>query len=331
MINHYIIYKILQAGITINNKRHISIQNVQVSKKFNTSDIIFITANNRTEKQEKISKLLLNTLPFFINSTTRTIGSNFLLERLIEKYEIELNCNLSLKSCLYSSHLNIAFSKEQKEEIQEIYNSFKPEFISLKYWNNDFIRLLEEQNNTEERIKIIKKQLKSKRLIQCPEPPKKPKKKQKIYLNIESTGINETSEIVQLSITKLNGDILFNELIKPNQPIEEGATYVNGLKNNMLNDCRTWKEIAPEVKKILKNKIIFSYKSDFDKRLIQQSSLFNNVDFNVDDYHFLNTKDYLNPAHIVGKEQREEIAGQSQKDKDYYENENSWKNYYENY
>lgn len=90
MINYYIIYKILQSGITINNKRHISIQNVQVSKKFNTSDIIFITANNRTEKQEKIAKALLNTLPFFINSTTRTEGSNFLLERLIKKYEIEL-------------------------------------------------------------------------------------------------------------------------------------------------------------------------------------------------------------------------------------------------
>lgn len=321
MINYYIIYKILQSGITINNKRHISIQNVQVSKKFNTSDIIFITANNRTEKQEKIAKALLNTLPFFINSTTRTEGSNFLLERLIKKYEIELNCNLSLKSCLYSSHLNVGFSKEQKEEIQEIYNSFKPEFISLKYWNNDFIRLLESQDNTEERIKIIKKQRKSKRLIQCPQAPKKPKKREKLYLNIESTGINETSEIVQLSITKSNGDILFNELIKPNQLIEEEATYVHGLKNNMLNDCRTWKEIAPEIKKILKDKVIFAYKASFDKRLIQQSSLINNADFNTDDYYFTDAQDYLNPAHVVGKEQREEkIGDQSQKDKDYYEN-----------
>lgn len=315
------IYKILENGITINSKRHIAIKNIQVSKKFDTTDIFFIEANNRTEKQEKIAEVLLQTLPFFINSTTRTIGSNFLLERLIKKYEIELNCRLSLKSCLYSSHLNIAFSKEQKEEIQEIYNSFKPDFISLKCWNNDFIRLLESQNNTEERIKIIKKQRKAKKLLQCPEAPKKPKKKEKIYLNIESTGISETSEIVQLSITKYNGDILFNELIKPSKQIERNATYTNGLTNEMLENCRTWKEIAPEIKKILKGKVIFAYKASFDKRLIQQSSLINNVDFNTDDYYFTDAQDYLNPAHVVGKEQREEkIGGQSQKDKDYYEN-----------
>jgi len=92
------IYKILENGITINTNRHIAVRNTQVSKKFDTSDILFIQARHKTEKQEKISKLLLQTLPFFINSTTRTIGSNFLLERLIEKYEMELNCKLSLKS-----------------------------------------------------------------------------------------------------------------------------------------------------------------------------------------------------------------------------------------
>jgi len=73
-------------------------------------------------------------------------------------------------------------------------------------------------------------------------------------------------------------------------------------------------------KKILKDKIIYAYKSDFDKRLIQQSSIIHNVDFNVDDYCFADTTDYLNYAHTAGKEQRENIAGQSQKDKDYYEN-----------
>jgi len=314
------IFRILQTGITINRKRHIALQNVQVSKKWITTDILFIEASNKTEKQEKIARRLLNTLPFSIYANTRTEGSNFLLERLIERYEINLSCNLSLKSCLYSAHLQDAFSKDQKEEIQEIYNSFKPDFISLKYWNNDFIRLLESQDNTEERIKIIKKQIKSKRLLQCPEAPKKPKKREKLYLNIESTGISDNAEIVQLSITKPDNTILFNELIKPSQQIEKDATYIHGLTNEMLENCRTWKEIAPEVKKILKDKVIFAYKASFDKILIQQSSIINNVDFNTDDYYFIDTQDYLNPAHIVGKEQREEIAGQSQKDKDYYEN-----------
>jgi len=109
--------------------------------------------------------------------------------------------------------------------------------------------LLEYQNSTEERIAIIKKQRKSKRLLQCPEAPKKPKKREKLYLNIESTGISDNSEIIQLSITKSNGDILFNELIHPSKQIEEVATYVNSLNNDMLKNCRTWKEIAPEVKK----------------------------------------------------------------------------------
>jgi len=148
-------------------------------------------------------------------------------------------------------------------------------------------------------------------------------------LNIESTGTNETAEIIQISITQANEKLLFNEIIKPSQDIEEAATYVHGLRNDMLKNYRTWKEIAPEIKKILKNKIIYAYKADFDKRLIQQSSLIYNVDFDVNDYNFMNTKEYTNLAHIAGQKQREEIAGQSQKDKDYYEN--IWRNYYEKY
>jgi len=167
------ILRILQYGITINRKKYAAIVHTRTENKYTAKDIIFIESAQKTEKLEEKATALLNTLPFFINAETRNIGSNFLLERLLKNYETDLNCKFSLKSCLHSSHLQNAFSKDQKDEIQKIYNSFKSDFISLKYWNNDFIRLLESQNSTYERITLIKKQIKTKRLMQCPDAPKK--------------------------------------------------------------------------------------------------------------------------------------------------------------
>lgn len=94
---------------------------------------------------------------------------------------------------------------------------------------------------------------------------------QPVYLDTETTGVNRTAEIVEISIIDHDGTTLLDQLVKPRYRIPGEAMRVHGITNKMVEDAPLWVDIWPQVKATLANRRVAIYNADFDLRLIKQS------------------------------------------------------------
>ena len=81
-----------------------------------------------------------------------------------------------------------------------------------------------------------------------------------ICLDTETTGLGSDAQIIEIAITDLNKNILFNQRIKQTTDIEHGALSVHGITPESLMNCPSWPDIADEINRITTGRdvIIFS-------------------------------------------------------------------------
>lgn len=96
-------------------------------------------------------------------------------------------------------------------------------------------------------------------------------RKNPIYLDTETTGLDNKAEVIELSIINYDGSVLFDSLIKPRNPIPQSATQINNISNEMVAGSPTFLEVWPEVFNILLNRQIGMYNAEFDARMLKQS------------------------------------------------------------
>jgi DNA polymerase-3 subunit epsilon len=92
-----------------------------------------------------------------------------------------------------------------------------------------------------------------------------------VYLDTETTGLEKTDEIVEISIIDDAGNVLLQSLVKPSQSIPASAIRIHGITNDMVQKAPAWPILWQQVRPLLLNKTIVAYNSDFDYRLIVQS------------------------------------------------------------
>ncbi len=92
-----------------------------------------------------------------------------------------------------------------------------------------------------------------------------------VYLDTETTGLERSDEIVEISIIDDHGQPLLETLVKPSQPIPASATQLHGIRNEDVQNARTWPAVWPQVRSVLFGRLIVIYNEEFDLRLMQQS------------------------------------------------------------
>lgn len=92
-----------------------------------------------------------------------------------------------------------------------------------------------------------------------------------IYLDTETTGIDRQSEIIEISIVDYDGELLFNSLVRPSQPVPPEAEAIHGISNEMVAKAPPWLTIWPTIRSILLGRVLALYNADFDLRMMQQS------------------------------------------------------------
>ncbi|MCW3664158.1 3'-5' exonuclease, partial [Burkholderia cenocepacia] len=55
-----------------------------------------------------------------------------------------------------------------------------------------------------------------------------------ILLDTETTGLDESAEIVEIAVIDDAGNVLLNTLVKPKHPIPNSATAIHGITNAMV-------------------------------------------------------------------------------------------------
>lgn len=95
-----------------------------------------------------------------------------------------------------------------------------------------------------------------------------------VILDTETTGLTKNSEIVEISIIDVHGNVLLNTLVKPKTRMKDTskAVEIHGIKYEMLKDAPTWDEIHDQVSNIIKNRTVIIYNADFDSRLMTQTA-----------------------------------------------------------
>lgn len=92
-----------------------------------------------------------------------------------------------------------------------------------------------------------------------------------VYLDTETTGLEKSDEIIEISIIDDTGQILLNSLLRPSQPIPLKATSIHGITNAEVQTAPAWPILWQQVRPLLLGKVIVAYNSDFDRRMLQQS------------------------------------------------------------
>lgn len=101
-------------------------------------------------------------------------------------------------------------------------------------------------------------------------------------LDTETTGLGDDDEIIEIALINQDGEAVLNTLIKPTQPIPAEATAIHGITDEMVADAPTWAEIEYKLSRLVWEKYVFIYNSQFDFRLWKQTSKkYSKVKYNI--------------------------------------------------
>lgn len=93
-----------------------------------------------------------------------------------------------------------------------------------------------------------------------------------IYLDTETTGVDEQSEVIELSILDYRGERLFSQRFKPSRPLTEDAIRIHGITNEMLANEKPFSSYWDEITHLMDNKVVIAYNADYDRRLLIQTA-----------------------------------------------------------
>ena len=100
---------------------------------------------------------------------------------------------------------------------------------------------------------------------------------QPVFLDTETTGLNDQAEIVEISILDHAGEVLLDTLVRPRRSIPPDAVRIHGIRNDMVAAAPTWLEVWPQVEASLQGRMVGIYNADFDLRMLRQTHRMNGL------------------------------------------------------
>jgi DNA polymerase III subunit epsilon len=95
---------------------------------------------------------------------------------------------------------------------------------------------------------------------------------QPVYLDTETTGLEKSSEIIEICVIDDSNQVLFQSLVKPTSRIPSEALRIHGITDEMVKTAPAWFNVWPKIEAVLAGQQVGIYNADFDLRLIQQTN-----------------------------------------------------------
>lgn len=93
-----------------------------------------------------------------------------------------------------------------------------------------------------------------------------------VFLDTETTGLDDDAQIVEIAIVDSAGVVLFESHCKPTVPVDPEAAAIHGISSDKLATAPAWPEIAAQVRAALEGKTVVIFNSNFDIRILQQTA-----------------------------------------------------------
>ena len=94
-----------------------------------------------------------------------------------------------------------------------------------------------------------------------------------IFLDTETTGLDDEAEIVEIALVDHAGQVVFESYCKPSKAKTDPKAFeVHGICDEALANAPIWTEIEQEIKTLLENKEVVIFNARFDVRLMRQTA-----------------------------------------------------------
>jgi DNA polymerase-3 subunit epsilon len=98
-----------------------------------------------------------------------------------------------------------------------------------------------------------------------------------IYLDAETTGMEERDEIIEIAIIDHDGSTLVDSLVKPVGKISPDVHAIHGISDEMVKSAPTWPEMWQLLEKSMRGRVVGIYNADFDIRMMKQTHQINQL------------------------------------------------------
>ncbi|MEJ2601029.1 MAG: 3'-5' exonuclease [Anaerolineales bacterium] len=130
-----------------------------------------------------------------------------------------------------------------------------------------------------------------------------------VFIDTETTGLNQRAEIVEISIVDYDGKTLFDNLVHPRSPIPPDVIRLHGIDNDMVKDAPGWDQVWPQVESILRERYTGIYNLEFDVRMMKQSHLRHGLAWRPPNIRFFDIMKLYSDFYGAYRWQRLEDAG----------------------
>lgn len=102
-----------------------------------------------------------------------------------------------------------------------------------------------------------------------------------LFLDTETTGLTDRDEICEIAVLDLAGQVLINSLVKPARKREwAAAAEIHGISREMVENEPTFRELLPELDRILVGRTVLVYNAEFDTNKLWSTAQANGLDEN---------------------------------------------------
>jgi DNA polymerase III epsilon subunit-like protein len=91
-------------------------------------------------------------------------------------------------------------------------------------------------------------------------------------LDTETTGLDDSAEIVQIAIVEPGGSAVLDTLVRPRRPIPADATAIHGITNAMVADAPRFVDLVERLVQVIADRTVIAYNAAFDRRMVAQTA-----------------------------------------------------------
>lgn len=92
-----------------------------------------------------------------------------------------------------------------------------------------------------------------------------------VVLDTETNGLR--GQILEVAVVTLQGELLFESLVKNFEPLDPEAQKIHGITAELLAGAPSFVEIAPQLRAVLRGRTVLAFKVDFDYERLKYTRL----------------------------------------------------------
>lgn len=90
-----------------------------------------------------------------------------------------------------------------------------------------------------------------------------------LVIDTETTGRSVTSEVIEVAICRIDGEMVFESLVRPSASVPRAAARIHHLSAEQLTGAPTWDQVWESLAKIIDGRLLVAYNAQFDRRMIE--------------------------------------------------------------